>query len=87
MLGLQYLAGPPAALSRTHFSNRQPRSIDGMGTIIPWAVAREYQQWAGWHRRHHFVVDWELPAMRLYPPIVNLLFGGRLQYMAVLRVD
>jgi hypothetical protein len=24
--------------------------------------------------------------MRLYPPFVNLLFGGGLQYMAILRV-
>ena len=46
-----------------------------------------FQQWVEWHQRHHLVVEPELPATRLYPPIVNLLFGGRLQYMAVLRVE
>ena len=45
------------------------------------------QQWGEWRRRHHLLVERELPSMRLYPPIVNLLFGGRLQYMAVLRVE
>ncbi len=58
----------------------------------PYNVPRLYryntlQQWGEWHQRHHLIVDRELPAMRLYPPIVNLLFGGRLQYLAVLRAE
>lgn len=66
--------------------------------LIDWAANAPYsvpclyryntvEQWGEWHERHHFVVEWELPSMRLYPPIVNLLFGGRLQYMAGLRVE
>ena len=65
--------------------------------LIDWAANAPYnvpclyryntlQQWDEWHQRHHFVVERELRTMKLYPPIVNLLFGGRLQYMAVLRV-
>ena len=44
-------------------------------------------EWAESHRRHRFRVEEEVTRMRLYPPVVNLLFGGGLQYMAVLRVD
>ena len=45
------------------------------------------QQWGEWHQRHHLLVERELPTMKLYTPVVNFLFGGRLQYMAVLRLD
>ncbi len=66
--------------------------------LIDWAANAPYdvpclyryntlQQWGEWHQRHHLSIERELPTMKLYPPIVNLLFGGRLQYMAVLRVD
>ncbi len=44
-------------------------------------------EWAESHRRHRFRVEEEVTRMRLYPPVVNLLFGGALQYMAVLSVD
>lgn len=66
--------------------------------LIDWAANAPYrvrclyryntlQQWAEWYQRHRLIVERELPAMRLYPPFVNLLFGGRLQYMAVLHVE
>ncbi len=42
--------------------------------------------WSDLHRRmgHHVVA--RLDGMDLYPPVVNLVFGGTLQYMAVVRV-
>jgi SAM-dependent methyltransferase len=66
-------------------------------SFIDWAANDPYgvkclyrfnsaQEWRKWHQQHGLVVEQELMSMRLYPPIVNLLFGGRLQYMAVLRV-
>lgn len=45
------------------------------------------QEWRAWHARHGLEVEQELVSMRLYPPGYNAIFGGRLQYMAVLRVD
>ena len=45
------------------------------------------QQWREWHTRHRFAVEDEVQSMRLYPPIINLLFGRHLQYWVVLRVD
>jgi hypothetical protein len=40
----------------------------------------------GLARRHGFVVEKEWPKVRLYPLVYHILFGGRQQYMAVLRV-
>jgi SAM-dependent methyltransferase len=44
------------------------------------------QQWSEWHARHGFVIEKEWQRMRLYPLVYHILFGGRPQYMAVLRV-
>lgn len=44
------------------------------------------RQWAESHHRHGLRVVHEAHSMRLYPPLVNMLFGRRLQYLAVLRV-
>jgi len=57
----------------------------------PYAVPCLYRynalaEWRDWHRRHHLSVEHEVVNMRLYPPVVNMLFGRRLQYFAVLRV-
>jgi hypothetical protein len=41
--------------------------------------------WRAWHERHGLRVREERTSMQLYPPVVNLLFGGRLQYFAVLE--
>lgn len=48
-----------------------------------------YHTRAGWgevRQRHGLDVVEEFTTMRLYPPVVNMVFGRRLQYMAVLRV-
>ena len=66
--------------------------------LLDWAANMPYdtsllyryntaQQWREWHTRHGFAVEHEMQSMRLYPPIINLLFGRRLQYWVVLRVD
>ena len=44
-------------------------------------------QWAESHRRHGLKVVRELTSMRLYLPVYNAVFGGRLQYMAVLKKE
>jgi SAM-dependent methyltransferase len=44
------------------------------------------QQWSDWHAQHGFVIEKEWQRMRLYPLFYHILFGGRQQYMAVLRV-
>lgn len=43
-------------------------------------------EWRAWHTRHGLAIEQEMVSMRLYPPGYNALFGGPLQYMAVLRV-
>ena len=64
--------------------------------LTDWAANRPYgvqclyryntsEEWKRWHDRHALEVIQEQHSMRLYPPIVNLLFGGRLQYWAVLH--
>jgi hypothetical protein len=44
-------------------------------------------QWAASHQRLGLIVEREVASLNVYPPIVNLLFGRRLQYLAVLRVS
>lgn len=44
-------------------------------------------QWAQSHREHHLRVEREMHSMDLYPFGFNALFGRRLQYFAVLRVN
>jgi SAM-dependent methyltransferase len=44
-------------------------------------------EWSRWHREHGLEVEREVSAMRLYPGLFNLVFGGRLQYLAMLRTD
>jgi SAM-dependent methyltransferase len=66
-------------------------------SLIDWAANAPYgvkclyryntpEQWRESHLRHGLDVAEEHRSMRLYPPVVNLLFGGGLQYMVVLRV-
>lgn len=63
--------------------------------LIDWAANAPYGvpclyryntpvQWRESHLRHGLRVMRELNSMRLYPPGFNLVFGRRLQYMAVL---
>ena len=42
--------------------------------------------WAESHRRHGLEVEAEATSLRLYPAPYRWIFGGRLQYLAVLRV-
>jgi 2-polyprenyl-3-methyl-5-hydroxy-6-metoxy-1,4-benzoquinol methylase len=56
----------------------------------PYGVACTYRyntpdEWSRWHSEHGLTVERELSAMRLYPEPFNLVFGGRLQYLALLR--
>ncbi|MHC4416134.1 MAG: class I SAM-dependent methyltransferase [Planctomycetota bacterium] len=56
----------------------------------PYGVPCRYRynslaQWRRSHERHGLEPVDELTSIRLYPPMVNLLFGRRLQYLAVLR--
>jgi SAM-dependent methyltransferase len=64
-------------------------------SLIDWAANAPYgvpclyryntpTQWRESHARHGFQVERELQTMHLYPPAFNLMFGRRLQYMAVL---
>lgn len=64
--------------------------------LLDWAANRPYgipclyrynseHEWRRWHEMHGLTIERELRSMRLYPPIVNLVFGRRLQYLAVLR--
>ena len=66
--------------------------------LIDWAANAPYgvpclyryntpAEWTASHEQHGFTVETELTSMRLYPPLVNLVFGRRLQYMAFLRVN
>ena len=66
-------------------------------SVMDWAANAPYgvpclyryntpAQWTASHRRLGARADEELRSMKLYPPGWNLVFGGRLQYMAVLRV-
>lgn len=67
-------------------------------SLIDWAANAPYGvpclyrynspvEWTASHERHRFTIRHEMPSMRLYPPVVNLLFGGRLQYLVVLGVE
>ena len=43
------------------------------------------KEWTAWYKQHNLVVDQELHSMKIYPSIINHVFGGHLQYLAVLR--
>ncbi len=45
------------------------------------------RQWEALRRAHGLEIEEELRQMRLYPQPYDAVFGGRLQYLAVLRVD
>ena len=44
-------------------------------------------QWAESHRRHGLKVVRQFTSMRLYPPVYDAVFGGRLQYLAILEKE
>ncbi len=66
-------------------------------SFIDWAANAPYgvpclyryntpEQWVNLNRRHGLTIVEERSSMRLYPPVINLLFGRSLQYLAVLQV-
>lgn len=72
----------PLALQRISFIDWAANAPYGVPCLYRYNTPA---QWTESHRRHNLAVELEISAMRLYPPIVNLLFGGQLQYFAVLR--
>lgn len=65
-------------------------------SLIDWAANAPYdvsclylyntlEEWRDWHRTLNLEVLEERVSMDLYPPVVNLLFGRRLHYLAVSR--
>jgi ubiquinone/menaquinone biosynthesis C-methylase UbiE len=63
--------------------------------LLDWAANKPYgvrclyryntpADWQQWHRTHGLTPIHQLWSMRLYPPLINPLFGNRLQYFAVL---
>jgi SAM-dependent methyltransferase len=66
-------------------------------TLLDWAANAPYgvpclyryntpDQWRQWLHQHRLQPVEQLESMRLYPRMYNWFFGGRLQYLAVLRV-
>lgn len=58
---------------------------------VPYGVRCLYQystplEWKQLRQRHHLILEHEMTSMRLYAAGLNLIFGGRLHYFAVLRV-
>ena len=45
------------------------------------------EEWKLWHERHGLLIHHELDSMKLYPGMMDFFFGGRIQYLAVLRSD
>ena len=67
-------------------------------SIMDWASNNQYgvpclynyntpQMWKEWFERHRLEIELEINSMKLYPPIMNYFFGGRIQYLVVLRTD
>ncbi|MGD2124673.1 MAG: class I SAM-dependent methyltransferase [Desulfobacteraceae bacterium] len=67
-------------------------------SIMDWASNMQYgvpclynyntlEKWKHWFERHRLEIELEINSMKLYPPIINFFFGGRIQYLAVLRTD
>jgi len=65
-------------------------------TFMDWSSNMQYgipclyryntaKEWTAWYKQHNLVVDQELHSMKIYPSIINHVFGGPLQYLAVLR--
>lgn len=70
---------------------RQRISLIDWAANAPYGVPCLYRyntltEWRESHAHHALAIEQEFTSMRLYPPIVNLLFGRRLQYMAILSM-
>jgi hypothetical protein len=43
------------------------------------------KEWEKLFEQLDLKIETELDSMKIYPPLMNFLFGGRVQFMAVLR--
>ncbi|MFA9478915.1 class I SAM-dependent methyltransferase [Phycisphaerales bacterium AB-hyl4] len=89
-------------VSRRHLVIKDHKPEGPLGwwrvALIDWAANAPYgvpclfryrtaRQWRAAFADLRLKLVQERQAMRLYPPVVNLFFGGRLQYFAVLEVS
>lgn len=72
----------PLAWSRVAFMDWAANAPYGVPCLYRYNTPA---MWAEWARKHDLRVEREVTSMRLYPPFYNVVFGGRLQYMAFLR--
>lgn len=65
-------------------------------SLMDWAANAPYgipclyryntlQEWRDWYVYHGLIIEHEIESMRLYPPFFNFIFGGGLQYLAILQ--
>lgn len=74
---------------RNGFLGQQRISFMDWAANAPYGVPCLYRyyspdEWTAIHAQHNFGVVEERHTMRVYPPFVNFVFGGRLHYFAVL---
>jgi SAM-dependent methyltransferase len=72
------------------FLAKQRISVMDWASNVPYRVPCLYryntvQEWRSWHRMHGLVIEREISPIKLYPTAMNMVFGGRVQYLAVLR--
>jgi len=70
------------AKQRISFMDWSSNMQYGIPCLYRYNTAKE---WTAWYKQHNLVVDHELHSMKIYPSIINHVFGGHLQYLAVLR--
>lgn len=73
----------PLAQSRISFIDWAANAPYGVKCLYQYNTLDE---WRRSHEQHELRVVEEQTSMDLYPPVVNLMFGRRLQYLAVLDV-
>lgn len=74
----------PLALPRISFIDWAANAPHGVRCLYRYNTPA---QWRATPGRHGARIAQELAAMNLYPPVLNLLFGRRLQYMAFWEVN
>jgi SAM-dependent methyltransferase len=45
------------------------------------------QEWRLWYEQHGLSIEHELNSMKLYPGLMNFVFGGRIQHFAVIHAN
>lgn len=77
------LAGPFSKL-RVSFLDWAANAPYGVPCLFRYNTPHE---WAELSKRLNLSIKHELKSMNLYPPVVNLIFGGRLHYFVVYKVS